>query len=246
MKIATFNINNVNRRLPNLLAWYGFRSEGPFLLRASEHGALADHDNALYDRVGAELERATGVGVRRASERMRGRNPGSDLDWASVHLGALAFALPIWRVGKMPTHPVERPAADEVDWMMWADAHLPPGAFKPWTSFAHPTLGPVEIVQPGEADAYFATRSRVSQIGAHASKQSQPLSAKSVLMERVETLKSSLGEDEPVTRPAHWSGFRIVPLEIEFWQDGAFRLHDRVRFVRQTRDAVWSRLRLYP
>jgi pyridoxamine 5'-phosphate oxidase len=107
-------------------------------------------------------------------------------------------------------------------------------------------LGPVEIVQPGEADAYFATRSRVSQIGAHASKQSQPLSAKSVLMERVETLKSSLGEDEPVTRPAHWSGFRIVPLEIEFWQDGAFRLHDRVRFVRQARDAVWSRLRLYP
>lgn len=107
-------------------------------------------------------------------------------------------------------------------------------------------LGPVEVVSDGEADAYFATRSRVSQIGAHASKQSRPLSAKSVLMERVETLKSSLGEDEPVARPPHWSGFRIVPLEIEFWQDGAFRLHDRVRFVRQTRDAVWSRLRLYP
>ena len=106
--------------------------------------------------------------------------------------------------------------------------------------------GPVEAVEPGEADAYFATRSRVSQIGAHASKQSRPLSAKSVLLERVETLRSSLGEGEPVMRPPHWSGFRVVPLEIEFWQDGAFRLHDRVRFVRQTPDAVWSRLRLYP
>jgi pyridoxamine 5'-phosphate oxidase len=107
-------------------------------------------------------------------------------------------------------------------------------------------LGPVETIAPGEADAYFATRSRVSQIGAHASKQSRPLSAKSVLMESVDMLKSSLGDDEPVMRPAHWSGFRIIPLEIEFWQDGAFRLHDRVRFVRQARDAVWSRLRLYP
>ena len=106
--------------------------------------------------------------------------------------------------------------------------------------------GPVEMVAPGEADAYFATRSRVSQLGAHASKQSRPLEAKSVLMERVETLKSSLGEDEPVSRPAHWSGFRIVPTEIEFWQDGAFRLHDRVRFTRPAPDGVWTRARLYP
>lgn len=106
--------------------------------------------------------------------------------------------------------------------------------------------GAVEVVEPGEADAYFATRSRVSQIGAHASRQSRPLVAKSELMERVEMLKSSLGEEDPVARPAHWSGFRIVPLEIEFWQDGAFRLHDRVRFTRPTRDAVWTRARLYP
>ncbi len=106
--------------------------------------------------------------------------------------------------------------------------------------------GPVEVVAPGEADAYFATRSRVSQLGAHASRQSRPLAAKSALMEAVDMLKSSLGEDEPVSRPAHWSGFRIVPLEIEFWQDGAFRLHDRVRFARPARDAVWTRARLYP
>lgn len=106
--------------------------------------------------------------------------------------------------------------------------------------------GPVEVVQAGEADAYYATRSRVSQLGAHASKQSRPLRARTVLMEAVETLKSSLGEDEPVIRPAYWSGFRIVPLEIEFWQDGEFRLHDRVRFTRTGHDAVWTRARLYP
>ena len=106
--------------------------------------------------------------------------------------------------------------------------------------------GPVEVVEPGEADAYFATRSRTSQLGAHASKQSRPLPAKATLMEAVETLKSSLGEDEPVIRPAHWSGFRIVPTEIEFWQDGEFRLHDRVRFTRAGHEGLWTRGRLYP
>jgi len=104
--------------------------------------------------------------------------------------------------------------------------------------------GPVEIVQPSEADAYFATRSRVSQLGAHASKQSRPLKSRFELLEQVETLKSSL--DGPITRPAHWSGFRIVPTEVEFWQDGAHRLHDRVRFSRSAPDALWTRQRLYP
>ena len=107
-------------------------------------------------------------------------------------------------------------------------------------------LGPVEIVEPGEADAYFATRSRVSQLGAHASKQSRILSRKSVLMEAVETLKSSLGDEDPVARPAHWSGFRLVPLEIEFWKDGQYRLHDRVRFTRTDAGDSWDRRRLYP
>lgn len=106
--------------------------------------------------------------------------------------------------------------------------------------------GPVEIVSPGEADAYFATRARVSQLGAHASRQSRPLDNKAHLIEAVDTLKASLGEEDPVARPAHWSGFRLVPLEMEFWRDGAFRLHDRVRFTRSSRDAVWSRQRLYP
>ena len=65
-------------------------------------------------------------------------------------------------------------------------------------------------------------------------------------MEAVDTLKSSLGDEDPVARPANWSGFRIVPLELEFWQDGQFRLHDRVRFARSAPDAVWTRQRLYP
>lgn len=106
--------------------------------------------------------------------------------------------------------------------------------------------GPVEVVADKEADAYFATRARVSQIGAHASKQSRPLANRYALLERVETLKKSLGEDEPVTRPAYWSGFRVVPQVMEFWKDGANRLHDRVRFTRTLPDGQWGRQRLYP
>jgi pyridoxamine 5'-phosphate oxidase len=104
--------------------------------------------------------------------------------------------------------------------------------------------GPVEVVSEGEADAYFSTRARVSQIGAHASKQSRPLANRYALLERVETLKKSFGEDEPVSRPKHWSGFRLVPQVMEFWKDGANRLHDRVRFTRT--DGSWTRQRLYP
>lgn len=105
--------------------------------------------------------------------------------------------------------------------------------------------GPVEVVADGEADTYFSTRGRMSQIGAHASKQSRPLANRYTLLERVETLKKSFGEDEPVNRPANWSGFRVIPETMEFWKDGANRLHDRVRFTR-SRDGSWSRQRLYP
>jgi pyridoxamine 5'-phosphate oxidase len=105
--------------------------------------------------------------------------------------------------------------------------------------------GPVETVVPAEADAYFATRSRTSQIGANASRQSRPLERKSLLMADVERLKAELGA-EAVPRPAHWSGFRIIPTEIEFWHDGEFRLHDRVRFTRTDSIGPWSRQRLYP
>lgn len=104
--------------------------------------------------------------------------------------------------------------------------------------------GPVEVVDDGEADTYFSTRARVSQIGAHASKQSRPLANRYALLERVETLKKSFGEDEPVSRPRNWSGFRIIPTTMEFWKDGANRLHDRVRFTRTP--TGWTRERLYP
>jgi pyridoxamine 5'-phosphate oxidase len=104
--------------------------------------------------------------------------------------------------------------------------------------------GPVEIVDDGEADAYFSTRARVSQIGAHASKQSRPLANRYALLERVETLKKSFGERDSVTRPANWSGFRLIPDTMEFWKDGANRLHDRVRFTRG--QDGWTRQRLYP
>ena len=104
--------------------------------------------------------------------------------------------------------------------------------------------GPVEVVDDGEADTYFSTRGRMSQIGAHASKQSRPLANRYTLLERVETLKKSFGEDEPVARPRNWSGFRVVPETMEFWKDGANRLHDRVRFTRT--DTGWTRQRLYP
>lgn len=105
--------------------------------------------------------------------------------------------------------------------------------------------GPVEVVADAETDAYFSTRSRMSQIGAHASKQSRPLANRYSLLERVETLQKSFGEDEPVNRPSYWKGFRVVPQVMEFWQDGANRLHDRVRFTRNA-DGGWSRQRLYP
>lgn len=106
--------------------------------------------------------------------------------------------------------------------------------------------GPVETVEPGEADAYFSTRARISQLGAHASKQSKPLAKKSLLIDAVEMLSSSLPDDEAVSRPGHWSGYRIVPIEIEFWTDGAYRLHDRVRFSRSGSSEPWTRQRLYP
>lgn len=105
--------------------------------------------------------------------------------------------------------------------------------------------GPVEAVSDAEADAYFMTRPLQSRIGAHASDQSRPLESRQHLVERVEALTARFaGEDVP--RPAYWSGFRVTPLQMEFWQDGAFRLHDRMQFSRPDVRAPWSRTRLYP
>jgi pyridoxamine 5'-phosphate oxidase len=105
--------------------------------------------------------------------------------------------------------------------------------------------GPVEIVADAEADAYFQSRPRGSRIGAWASQQSRPLESRFALEQAVAkfTAKHAIGE---IPRPPHWSGFRILPVEIEFWKDGAFRLHDRVKFTRAGEAAAWDRARLYP
>lgn len=105
--------------------------------------------------------------------------------------------------------------------------------------------GPASRTTPEEADAYFATRARGSQIGAWASDQSRPLESRFALEKRVAefTAKHVVGK---VPRPAHWSGFRVQPLLIEFWQDGAFRLHDRLEYARPTPSAPWSTRTLYP
>jgi pyridoxamine 5'-phosphate oxidase len=105
--------------------------------------------------------------------------------------------------------------------------------------------GTVEPATEAEADAYFATRHRESQIGACASMQSRPLKSRTVLEAEVERLTKAFGDGE-VTRPAYWRGYRLVPLEIEFWKHGAFRLHDRIAFRRANPQAPWTKTRLYP
>ena len=103
--------------------------------------------------------------------------------------------------------------------------------------------GEVGPVGDEEADAYFATRPKDSQIGAWASDQSRPLAGRFELEKRIASFaaKYALGD---VPRPPHWSGFRIVPQRIEFWREGAFRLHDRLVYHRESEG--WRTERLYP
>ncbi len=104
--------------------------------------------------------------------------------------------------------------------------------------------GPVEPVTPAEADAYFDSRPRLSRIGAWASQQSRPLDSKFAL-EKAVALATARFAAGSIPRPPHWSGFRLTPRDIEFWRDGAFRLHDRIRFSRADGEG-WSRTRLFP
>jgi pyridoxamine 5'-phosphate oxidase len=96
-----------------------------------------------------------------------------------------------------------------------------------------------------EADAYFASRPRDSRIGAWASQQSRPLESRFALEKAVarEAARFGLGE---VPRPAYWSGFRIAPLYVEFWQDKPFRLHDRLIYTRGAADLPFETKRFYP
>ena len=105
--------------------------------------------------------------------------------------------------------------------------------------------GPVERVSEADADAYFATRPKQAQIGAWASQQSRPLESRLAFEKAIAVYaaKYALGT---VPRPPYWSGYRVVPLAMEFWQDRPFRLHDRIDFRRTALDAPWSKTRLYP
>ena len=105
--------------------------------------------------------------------------------------------------------------------------------------------GPVEPASDAEADAYFATRHRESQIGACASRQSRPLASRAALEAQVARLAETFAGGE-VRRPGYWRGYRLEPLEIEFWKSGSFRLHDRIVFRRTSPQAAWTKTRLYP
>ena len=105
--------------------------------------------------------------------------------------------------------------------------------------------GSVTRVTDEEADAYFATRARASQIGAWASIQSRPMEDPLALEKAVAAFGLKFGL-APVPRPPHWSGFRLTPVAMEFWRARRFRLHERVTFSRPGPHAPWSRARLYP
>ncbi len=104
--------------------------------------------------------------------------------------------------------------------------------------------GHVEKVDDAQADAYYQSRSLKSRLGAWASRQSQPLDSRATLMAEVAKVTAVRGPNPP--RPPFWGGFRIRPIEMEFWADGAFRLHDRFRWTRTSLDAEWDVVRLNP
>ena len=131
-------------------------------------------------------------------------------------------------------------------------AHELDGAPKAALTFYWKTLqrqvrarGNVEAVSAEEADAYFASRSRMAQIGAWASKQSSPLESRMAFEKAIarHTAKFAIGT---VPRPPFWSGYRVMPQEIEFWQERLYRLHDRIAFTRAGAAEPWTKTRLYP
>ena len=103
--------------------------------------------------------------------------------------------------------------------------------------------GPVTQVSDEEADAYFASRSPMSRLGAIASAQSRPLDERSTFEERLKAAEEKYGNG-PIPRPNNWTGFRVAPDAIEFWQDRPFRLHDRALWTRD--GSEWNVTRLYP
>lgn len=105
--------------------------------------------------------------------------------------------------------------------------------------------GAVTPVTEAEADAYFATRPKQAQIGAWASKQSQPLESRFAFEQAIAKVGARYLVGE-VPRPPGWSGWRITPARMEFWHDRPYRLHDRIEFTRDTPAQPWLKTRLYP
>ena len=105
--------------------------------------------------------------------------------------------------------------------------------------------GAVADTTAAESDAYFASRPRLSQIGAWASQQSRPLESRATLEATVRHYEEQFGSDD-IPRPPYWRGYRLMPVEIEFWRDGMGRLHDRIRFRREAPEASWTKQRLFP
>ncbi|MEM8771832.1 MAG: pyridoxamine 5'-phosphate oxidase [Pseudomonadota bacterium] len=105
--------------------------------------------------------------------------------------------------------------------------------------------GAIERVSDEAADEYFATRARGAQLGAHASSQSRPLESREALQAEIDRLDKA-HQDSEIPRPDHWSGFRLVPLEIEFWVNRPYRLHERLVYWRENRKAEWTTERLAP
>jgi pyridoxamine 5'-phosphate oxidase len=104
--------------------------------------------------------------------------------------------------------------------------------------------GRVELVTDAEATEYFGTRAAQSRISALASDQSRPLPDRAAFEQRVAELSEIYGDGPGIPRPEYWGGYRLIPAEIEFWQDQAFRMHDRLRFTRG--GDGWETVRLYP
>ena len=127
------------------------------------------------------------------------------------------------------------------------DAHSKAALVFHWKSLNRQVRlrGTVERVTDAEADAYFASRPKQAQIGAWASKQSSPLESR-LAFEKAVALYAAKYALGTVPRPPQWSGYRLLPLRMEFWHDRPFRLHDRVEFVRDSLSAPWTKTRLYP